>query len=275
MNSSTSTVTLGLGLIGLGREWGHVNPVVPPENEVLDFLRFAFDLGITFYDNAASYGLSEIRFGKFLRTLTSAERTRVTVATKFGDHWDLATNNAYVDHSYDALRRSLDNSLAQLGHIDLLQLHKTSPAVLRSEALHRAFEYAQQVGVTRFGASVSDLESGQMVCESDFFHAIQFPYNLRNRTFAPLLEFAAQRNKFILINRPFNMGKMLYENPVAPSEAFRFALSHQFEGVVLTGTKSAQHLQQNWITFQQAQVNVAEYGTALDVQGIKRSNSTS
>jgi len=47
-----------------------------------------------------------------------------------GEHWDASRGEPYADHSFDALRRSLDASVARLGRIDILQLHKTSPAVL-------------------------------------------------------------------------------------------------------------------------------------------------
>ena len=36
-------------------------------------------------------------------------------------------------------------------------------------------------------------------------------------------------------------------------EAFRFVLDHKFTGVILTGTKSKDHLGENWRTFQVGQ----------------------
>ena len=88
---------------------------VPEEAAVIDFLKGAYELGVDFFDTAASYGSSEERLGKFLRTLSPEQRKRITVSTKFGDHWDYQIQNSYVDHSFDALRASLDRSLARLG----------------------------------------------------------------------------------------------------------------------------------------------------------------
>src|SRR3974390_3351053 len=139
-------VELGVGLIRIGREWGHVRQDVPSEREAIQFLEHAFAAGIRFYDTAPSYGSSEERTGEFVRSLNPEDRGRITVATKFGEHWNPARQEPYVDHSFDALKRSLDQSLERLGRIDVLQLHKTTRAVLASGDLARAWDYARSVG---------------------------------------------------------------------------------------------------------------------------------
>src|SRR5687768_16043339 len=96
---------LGLGTIGIGRAWGHVNPVVPSEDEALAVLERAVAVGYTFFDTAPSYGWSEQRLGRFLRTQGSEG---LTIATKFGELWDFDRGETRVDHSYDGLCRSLD-----------------------------------------------------------------------------------------------------------------------------------------------------------------------
>jgi aryl-alcohol dehydrogenase-like predicted oxidoreductase len=250
-------ITLGLGLIGIGREWGHAAIHVPEEADVLAFLNGAYDLGVEYFDTAASYGSSEERLGKFLRTLSGEQRDRITVSTKFGDHWDDRTQNSYVDHSFDALRASLDRSFARLGKIDILQLHKTTPQVLKSDDLKRALDYARGKGVSVFGASVSDVESGRMVCESDVFSLIQCPYNTENTKFGEIIDLAEEKHKLVLVNRPFGMGKMLYngaqealDKNTRQIEAYKFILQKKFHGYILSGTKSLKHLRENLEAFQ-------------------------
>src|SRR5512133_999088 len=104
----SQTSQLGLGLIGIGKPWGVVPHEIPSESEALSFLEFAFDLGIRYFDTAPSYGdgVSEQRLGRFLRGLSPSDRSRVIVATKFGEHWNSGTGEPYADHSFDALRRS-------------------------------------------------------------------------------------------------------------------------------------------------------------------------
>ncbi len=58
-------IKLGLGLIGIGRQWGHAGVEVPEEARVFEFLKGAYELNVDFFDTAASYGSSEERLGFF------------------------------------------------------------------------------------------------------------------------------------------------------------------------------------------------------------------
>jgi aryl-alcohol dehydrogenase-like predicted oxidoreductase len=254
------TIKLGLGLIGIGREWGQADIQVPDEAKALEFLKGAYELGVDFFDTAASYGSSEERVGIFLQTLNPEQRARITVSTKFGDHWNWQKMDSYVDHTFNALKTSLDKSLSRLDKIDILQLHKTTPLVLKSTDLNRALDYARTKGISVFGASVSDVESGRMVCESDVFSVIQLPYNKENTKFGEIIDLAEINHKKVLINRPFAMGKMLYDEAQGTKdkitrqiEAYKFILQKQFKGFILSGTKSLEHLRENLEAFNLAQ----------------------
>jgi aryl-alcohol dehydrogenase-like predicted oxidoreductase len=246
-------VEFGLGLIGIGKPWGYAHPEVPGEAEAQRLLERAFALGVRYFDTAPSYGVSEERLGRFLGGLSAAERGAVRIATKFGEHWDAGKAEPFVDHSLDALKRSVDGSMARLGRIDLLQLHKTTPEALRSEGLGRAWEYAATQGITEIGASVSDVESAGLAIAGGAYGTLQFPYNAAQRTFEGVLERAAARGMKIAVNRPYGMGRLLYENrELSKAEAFGFILEKQFEGAILSGTKSAGHLEENWRAFGEA-----------------------
>ena len=251
-------IELGLGIIGLGKLWGHHPGEVPSEADAISLLEFAFNLGIRYFDSAPSYGVAEERLGKFLRSLTASQRTSLRIATKFGEHWNPDANEPFVDHSFDALRRSLDSSLEYLGKIDLLQLHKTTPEVLQSNDLVRAWEYAASAGIEILGASVSDLESARIAIADSRFRCVQLPLNRENARFSGAVYDAASRGMWVATNRPFAMGAMLYgDQAVSREEAFRFVLGHNFTGVILTGTKSKQHLEQNWQSFRNVQLAFA------------------
>jgi aryl-alcohol dehydrogenase-like predicted oxidoreductase len=246
-------VEFGLGLIGIGKPWGFANAVVPNERQALALLERAFALGVRYFDTAPSYGVSEERLGRYLSALTPGERSQIRIATKFGEHWDTAKGEPFVEHSFDALRRSLDGSVARLGRIDFLQLHKTTPQALGSSDLARAWEYAATLGITAIGASVSDLASAEIAIAGAGYGILQFPYNVAQHTFGDVLERAAARGMKVAINRPFGMGRMLYENrEVTKAGAFAFILEKRFEGVILSGTKSPDHLEENWLAFGEA-----------------------
>lgn len=254
-----SNLELGAGLIGIGRTWGHKETPVPTEQEAETFLRSAFELGITYYDTAPSYGSSEERLGQFLSTLTPAQREQITVATKFGEHWNFETNTPYTDHSFDALAKSIDQSVERLGKIDVLLVHKSTPEVLKSDDMKKALEYARRQGITSFGASVSDIESGRIICEDDRYSTAQLPFNQQNQNLSEILDLAQKKGKTVIINRPFNMGGILYEvgKELSPEEqrveAYRFiARRVTTHGIVLTGTKSPNHLKDNMDAFKAA-----------------------
>jgi aryl-alcohol dehydrogenase-like predicted oxidoreductase len=246
-------LTLGLGLIGIGKPWGHINDSVPDETSVRQLLETAFSLGIRYFDTAPSYGVSEQRFSSFLCSLTPTQRASLTIATKFGEHWDAARQQPFVDHSYDALFRSLDESLQRLGKIDILQLHKTTAAALRSSDLHRAFQHAQSLGVRNLGASVSDLESASVALDLQSLSVLQLPLNPSSLQFHEVGRQATSAGVLVVTNRPFAMGSLLYaEQPITRHAAFNFLKRSAFDGVVLTGTKSVEHLNENWTAFHQA-----------------------
>lgn len=248
----SAPVQLGLGVLEIGRPWGFVPGVAPPEAQALELLECAFELGIRYFDSAPSYGVAEERLGKFLRSLRPDERASVVIATKFGEHWDTAADGPFVDHSFPALSASLHRSLDVLGKIDVLQLHKSSPEVLRSEAIAKAWDLARSLGVSACGPSVSDVESACLALESGQYQMMQVPLNADNQKFVSMVPQAEAAGMFIAANRPFAMGKAV------SGESFRFVLARMNRGVVLTGTKSTEHLKQNVAAFAAAVSELAK-----------------
>ncbi|MCA3624720.1 MAG: aldo/keto reductase [Methylobacterium sp.] len=247
---------LGLGLVNLGRSWGHVQKPPPPEAEARRLLEAAFDLGIQVYDTAPAYGLSEARLGAFLKSLTKEQRETIFIATKFGEHWN-DDGTTRVDHSYEALMRSLDRSVELLGELDLLQVHKASMEALRGEELRWALEAVQAMDIPQFGASVSDFEAGKLALEMGF-HWLQLPLNAQNRALEPLVEIAEAAGTRIIANRPLAMGAAVADLPADAREqrvldAFRYLRQANPLGLVLTGTSSPEHLGQNVAAFRAAE----------------------
>jgi aryl-alcohol dehydrogenase-like predicted oxidoreductase len=246
---------LGLGLVGLGRPWGHVPKPPPSEAEARRLLETAFDLGIQVYDTAPAYGLSEARLGAFLKSLTKEQRESLFIATKFGEHWNNDATTR-VDHSYEALMRSLDRSVELLGDIDLLQVHKASAEALRGSDLRWALEAVQAMDIPQFGASVSDMDAGKRALEMGF-HWLQMPLNAQNHGLEPLVEMAAARGTRIIANRPLAMGAAVADLPADAREqrvidALRYLRQANPRGLSLTGTTSPEHLRQNIAAFHAA-----------------------
>jgi aryl-alcohol dehydrogenase-like predicted oxidoreductase len=251
-------VQLGLGLISIGRGWGHRPVPLPSDAEAEAFLQTAHCAGIRYFDTAPSYGSSERRLGAFLHQLPPAVRDGLTIATKCGEHWDESSGAPYVDHSYDALARSIERSLALLPAVHLLQVHKSTAAVIRDGGVRRALEYARRCGVRELGVSATDVETAALALADPLFSTVQIFYNAGNRKLEEVFDLAARAGKRVLVNRPFGMGALLYDGngrhlgEPAMVDAFRYVLARSFDGVVLTGTRSPEHLGANIAAFERA-----------------------
>jgi aryl-alcohol dehydrogenase-like predicted oxidoreductase len=242
---------LGLGLLSISRAWGVTQSTPPDENEAQALLAKALDLGISIFDTAPAYAESEARFGRFLTALEPSVRSGLTIMTKAGEHWDFERNSSFVDHSRDALIRSIDRSLSLLGTIDVLQIHKATSDVITHPDVIAAMDYARRCGVTVFGASISDVAAGRLALESGLYDALQLPLNLSSTNMAPLLPELEASGRIAIVNRPFAMGGLLAGQPFeeAAAAAFRY-IEEQLPGaVILSGTGKVAHLAQNVSAF--------------------------
>lgn len=259
MGKCIMSMELGLGLIGIGREWGAADTSVASETQARELFGRALALNIRFFDTAPSYGASEGRLGRLLSGLSSEPRSGLRVATKFGELW--RDGAAVVDHSYDALCRSVDRSLHLLGSIDLLQIHKCTSAVLASSSVRRASEYARNLGIRSIGASVSDAEACEMAAQAEFIDAIQLPLNRRRPALAAAAQSARARGKLVIVNRPVDSGHMLVgadgeRRAEIFRDSFSFLVHQRAADIVLTGTRSASHLQENYMAFMSATADI-------------------
>ena len=231
-------VTLGLGLVGIGRPWGHVPGEVPrragerwrcwspPSN-------WGSDISIRPRPTARA------RSGSGASSIRSArnERRELTVATKFGEHWDAARQEPFVDHSFDALRRSLDTSMERLGRIDILQLHKTTPAVLASADVARAWEYAlSRSEIGKIGPSVADPESARIAVADARYavHAVAFQSAISRVGRSAR---CGRRARHVGRGEPSvcdGLDACTTGRFRRQGRAFRFILEREFEGVILT-----------------------------------------
>jgi aryl-alcohol dehydrogenase-like predicted oxidoreductase len=253
--AANAPVSLGLGLLSIGRTWGYRPGSPPAEEDALALLDHAVSHGITFFDTAPAYGASERILGRFLRRHAAKARD-VTISTKMGEHWNAQEQGAFTDHSYATLCRSLDRSLDLLGRIDLLQIHKATSTVLALKDVERAVDYARSMGIKAIGASVSDLDAAHIACTSGIYTSIQFPYNQLSPALAPVFGMARNPGVSVLINRPFGMGRIVPNKPDdkahALIEALSFILEQPFNGVILTGTKLPHHLDESIAAFRAA-----------------------
>jgi aryl-alcohol dehydrogenase-like predicted oxidoreductase len=146
---TVSEVGFGLWTTSTGW-WGEKS-----DDEAVSLLREAYDLGITLYDAADTYGngRSEEQLAKALRD----RRDRVIYATKFGYDFSDAgqarrgQSELPQDFSPSFVRQALEASLRRLQteYVDIYQMHNARMAQIDDDALWELLESLKQEGKIR------------------------------------------------------------------------------------------------------------------------------
>ncbi len=115
---------IGLGCMGMSEFYGR-----PDEQQAIDTIHRAIELGITFFDTADMYGpfTNERLVGRAL----AGHRDDVIIATKFGNERAEDGTRIGINGHPDYVRRACDASLQRLGidHIDLYYQHRVDRSV--------------------------------------------------------------------------------------------------------------------------------------------------
>lgn len=191
---------LSFGTWALGGDWG-----VMSEQDAVDGLNRAIDLGVNFFDTADVYGSgkSEMIIGKVLKTRPE----NIYVATKFGRRDDF-TNPAY--YTYDAVVNYCESSLTNLQReaIDLYQIHCPTFEIIKSGEVFEALEKLKISGKIRhYGVSVETDEQGLYVIEHANAASLQVIFNmLRQKPASELFARAKENGVGILARVPLASG---------------------------------------------------------------------
>ncbi|MTH95630.1 aldo/keto reductase [Roseibium sp. RKSG952] len=245
-----NTIKLGLGLVSIGRRWGVRNTTPPPKPEAIALIHAAHEMGIRLFDTAPAYNTSEAILGEALNARPEMMKD-VIIATKAGEHWVAQDQNTEVDHSYNALCRSIDRSLDLLGRIDVLQVHKATEESVRLADVERAILKARSCGIPAFGASVSSETAAHAAIETGLFDWLQFPLNSSTPGWLGVHARLAEKGMRVLANRPFAMGEAAQTGEIGRIAAFKHVLNSGLPkgSAILTGTSSISHLSENISSF--------------------------
>ena len=201
-------------------------------NESLKALHSAFESGITFYDNARSYGYgaSEGLLGQFLQ----GKRDKVILCTKFGilpvaRNWKQmvkpvaraairlvpslrqaaqrqAANQFNANQfTLSTLQSSLETSLRQLRteYVDMLLMHDAPATVLQQQDLLESLGRLVEQGKIRMAGISAELPVMEEVFaqKPSVLCTAQFPLNLSSMAFSA--QTAVQKHLFMVANHPF------------------------------------------------------------------------
>ena len=198
---------IGFGAWGVG---GNVNGAMGygpvDQDESIQALRGAFDLGINFFDtsNLYGYGNSEILIGRALKSV----RDQTIIATKVG----IINADHDQDFSRENMRESVEGSLKRLDtdYIDLYQLHNPPLELLRSDpTILPAMEELQKEGKIReFSISVASPDEGAAAINEFGFKCVQANLNMADHRALDngLLALCAQKNVGFIARTPLVFG---------------------------------------------------------------------
>jgi aryl-alcohol dehydrogenase-like predicted oxidoreductase len=208
-----SEVGFGLWTISTGW-WGEHS-----DESAIALLREAFDLGITFYDTADTYG--EGRGETLLAKALGGHRDEITVATKFGyDIYSPWERKGHVerphDWSPDYIRFALDQSLARLetDHIDVYQLHNPRMDAIRSDDVFEVLEEAKAAGkiasyAVALGPAIGWRDEGLEAFRIRDLDAAQIIHNLLEQDPGrELIEVAREESIGLMIRVPHSSGML-------------------------------------------------------------------
>jgi len=157
--------------------WADIN-----DEDSIAAVHKALDAGITFFDNAALYGLghAEELLGKAL----GSRRKDVLVGTKCG-YWreTMWEPKSFRDSSPGNIKRECENSLKRLNtdYIDLFQIHWPDDKVPFDVSMRAMLDLVEQGKVRYVGVSNYSVEQMEESLKAGLLHSCQRKYNMLHR----------------------------------------------------------------------------------------------
>jgi aryl-alcohol dehydrogenase-like predicted oxidoreductase len=174
--SALTVSTMGLGCMGMSEFYG-----TGDEQQGIDTIRRALDLGVTFLDTADMYGpfTNERLVGKAV----AGRRDDVQLATKFGNERKEDGTRVGVNGRPEYVRSACDASLQRLGvdHIDLYYQHRVDKTVPIEETVGALKELVEAGKVRHLGLSEASVETIRRAHAVHAITALQTEYSLFTR----------------------------------------------------------------------------------------------
>lgn len=195
-----SEIGLGAWQLGVNSGWKGM-----PEQEAIQLVHKALDLGVNFLDTAPNYGLgtSELRLGKALKGI---DRSTLVINTKFG-HTDTGKTNYNANY----IRESLEGSLKRLqtDYVDSLIIHNPPHEYLdgnRNDHYEILERLKDEGKIKAYGASLDTCDEMTLFMETTGCEVIEAFFNILHQDAANAFELAKAKEVGIIVKIPLDSG---------------------------------------------------------------------
>lgn len=239
---------LGYGAMRLTGQPGNYGPYEQWQ-QGLELLKIAAQNGVNFFDSAHAYGPQWA--DKIVAEALADFKNDVVIATK-GGVTKPAPGVIITDGSAKALHQQIDLALSNLNteQVDLFQLHRVDPNVAIEESV-AALSNAKKAGKIKHiglsNISIEQLKAAQNVTK---IASVQNRFNQAERADEALVDYTAQQDIAFIPYGPLGAHPMKQGATLSPKEALAWLLKRSPNIVVIPGTTSIEHLQENLQTWQ-------------------------
>ena len=209
---------IGLGCMGMSEFYG-----ARDEQEALETIHRALDLGVTFLDTADMYG--PFTNEKLVARAISGRRDEVQLATKFGNVRGENGEWLGIRGDADYVRRACEASLARLGvdHIDLYYQHRVDKSTEIEETVGTMAELVEAGKVRHIGLSEASSETIRRAHAVHPVTALQTAYSLwtrdpENEIFPTIRELGIGFVAYSPLGRGFLSGRVTSPEDLDPDD---------------------------------------------------------
>ncbi len=209
---------------------------LPDDATACRLLNELLDAGITYFDTAPAYVLSEARIGAAL----AHRRSEYTLSTKVGETFERGAST--YDFSLSAVEASVHRSLERL-RTDVLDLvfvhaHGDDLAIQNQTDVVAALADLRKRGLVRgIGLSATTVPGARAALE--WADALMLEYHVHDRSQQPVIAAAHAAGIGIVVKKGLASGKL----PAA--DAIRFVLANPGVSTLLIGSLSVGHMREN------------------------------
>ncbi len=242
-NSDITLSEIGLGTVKFGRNTDIKYPKpfdLPSDNDILEILNTAADLGINYLDTAIAYGLANERLGKLLPKTGS----KFKIIAKIGENY-CEENGSKYNFSRHALEDDFEKLLQELGvnFIECLLLHCNNNDFGNDirEGLMLLKEMKADGYIGAFGSSCKtqdgvrlalELDADLIMIEPSLFYETKELFNIHS-------------NVKVLIKKVFSSGINLLDKNSNPSTILKSYTKEKSIISIVIGSINIAHIRQN------------------------------